>query len=230
MNGGSQMAAVLVARGWGAPSKARYAAPFPLLALAVIIQALVVVEARPQELVTGIRGMADFIRRAVPPDFSRVPSALWPTLQTIDIALFGTLLGTILATPLAVLAAANVTPSRSAYSPHERSLVSRAPCPISSGAVICNGGRPSSISRRFGTWRAFGRNARPIVRGNHRAHGHGANHALELTGARRIRSSVTASFRRSCPPCLVSAYFVWMRIFAPRSFWVSSALVASGFN
>ena len=36
-------------------------------------------------------------------------------LQTIDIALFGTLLGTILATPLAVLAATNVTPSRSAY-------------------------------------------------------------------------------------------------------------------
>ena len=115
MNGGSQVAAVLVARGWGGALQSALRCALSLLALVVIIQALVVVEARPQELMTGIRGMADFIRRAMPPDFSRLPSALWPTLQTIDIALFGTLLGTILATPLAVLAAANVTPSRSAY-------------------------------------------------------------------------------------------------------------------
>jgi len=38
-----------------------------------------------------------------------------PTLQTVDIALFGTLIGVIIAVPLAVLAAANVTPSRFAY-------------------------------------------------------------------------------------------------------------------
>ena len=103
MSGGSRVAPVLVARGWGGALQRALRCALSLLALVVIIQALVVVEARPQELMTGIRGMADFIRRAMPPDFSRLPSALWPTLQTIDIALFGTLLGTILATPLAVL-------------------------------------------------------------------------------------------------------------------------------
>jgi phosphonate transport system permease protein len=86
-----------------------------LVALLVAIQTLIVVEARPQDLVTGVHGMADIIRRATPPDFSRLPAAFWPALQTVDIALFGTVVGVILAVPLAVLAAANVTPARYAY-------------------------------------------------------------------------------------------------------------------
>ena len=86
-----------------------------LLALAVVAQSLVVVEFRPQDLVTGAYGMADIIRRAMPPDFSKFHTVLWPTLETIDIAIFGTLGGILLASPLAVLAARNVTPSRFLY-------------------------------------------------------------------------------------------------------------------
>jgi phosphonate transport system permease protein len=81
-----------------------------LLGIAVVIQALVVIEARPQDLITGIHGMADLIWRAVAPDFSKLPSAVWPTLQTVDIALFGTVVGIVIAVPLAHLAAANMTP------------------------------------------------------------------------------------------------------------------------
>src|SRR5271163_3648460 len=77
--------------------------------------ALIVVKARPQDLITGVHGMADLIWRAVPPDFSKLPAAVWPTLQTIDIALFGTMVGIVIAVPLAMLAASNVTPSRFAY-------------------------------------------------------------------------------------------------------------------
>jgi phosphonate transport system permease protein len=86
-----------------------------LLGLAIVVQALIVVEARPQDLITGIHGMADLIWRAVPPDFSKLPAAVWPTLQTVDIALFGTMVGIVIAVPLALLAAANMTPSRFAY-------------------------------------------------------------------------------------------------------------------
>ncbi|HLN39705.1 MAG TPA: phosphonate ABC transporter, permease protein PhnE [Xanthobacteraceae bacterium] len=86
-----------------------------LLGLAVVVQALIVVEARPQDLITGIHGMADIIWRAMPPDFSKLPAAAWPTLQTLDIALFGTMVGIVIAVPLALLAAANMTPSRYAY-------------------------------------------------------------------------------------------------------------------
>jgi phosphonate transport system permease protein len=86
-----------------------------LLGIAVAIQTFIVVEARPQDLITGVHGMADLIWRAIPPDFSKLQSAAWPTLQTIDIALFGTMVGIILAVPLALLAASNMTPSRFAY-------------------------------------------------------------------------------------------------------------------
>jgi phosphonate transport system permease protein len=83
--------------------------------LVMIVQCLIVVEARPQDLVTGIHGMADIIRRAMPPDFAQFPSTLWPTLETLDIALFGTMMGIGIAVPLAVLAAANMTPSPVLY-------------------------------------------------------------------------------------------------------------------
>jgi len=90
-------------------------AVFIVLAMGILVQALVVVQARPQDLVTGFHGMADIIRRSMPPDFSALPDVAWPTLETLDIALFGTVLGIIMAVPLSVLAAANVTPARWLY-------------------------------------------------------------------------------------------------------------------
>jgi phosphonate transport system permease protein len=83
--------------------------------IAVIAQSLYVVQARPQDLITGAHGIADIISRALPPDFSKFKSEIWPTLETIDIAVFGTVAGIIMALPLAVLAAANVTPARWLY-------------------------------------------------------------------------------------------------------------------
>jgi phosphonate transport system permease protein len=102
-------------RGWGgAPGLAlRF---LVLLALvAIVAQSAIVVQARPQDLVTGVFGMADIIRRATPPDFAAINLVWWPVLETVDIAIFGTLGGIVLAVPLAVLAAVNVTPSRALY-------------------------------------------------------------------------------------------------------------------
>jgi phosphonate transport system permease protein len=98
-------------------SSLQLAARFVLLlaALIVVVQAALVVHARPQDLITGAKGMADIIRRAMPPDFSEVNKIWWPTLETVDIAIFGTVGGVLLALPLAILAAENVTPSRYIY-------------------------------------------------------------------------------------------------------------------
>ena len=101
--------------GWGSAFSAATRIIGVLVAILIVVQSLIVVQARPQDLITGIHGMADIIRRATPPDFSKFHDALWPALETIDIAIFGTLAGVILAVPLAVLAAANVTPSRYMY-------------------------------------------------------------------------------------------------------------------
>ena len=103
------------AGGWGSALASAGRIVGVLVAILVVVQSLIVVEARPQDLITGIHGMADIIRRAMPPDFSKLHDALWPALETVDIAIFGTWTGVIIAIPLAVLAAANVTPSRPMY-------------------------------------------------------------------------------------------------------------------
>jgi phosphonate transport system permease protein len=91
--------------------------------LVVLAQATLVVQARPQDLVTGIHGMADIIRRAVPPDISVLPNLLWPALETVDIGLFGTVAGVLLALPLAILAARNTSPAAPLYA-LSRALIS----------------------------------------------------------------------------------------------------------
>jgi phosphonate transport system permease protein len=98
----------------GRPSRA-----LPFLALfvflIVLVQATLVVQARPQDLVTGIHGITDILRRAWPPDVAGLGKTLWPALETVDIAVFGTTVGVVIALPLAVLAAHNTTPARPLY-------------------------------------------------------------------------------------------------------------------
>lgn len=100
---------------WGRAGALALRTVLILAGILIAVQTLIVVEAKPQDLITGFHGMVDILRRSWPPDFSKFPDALWPALQTIDVAIFGTAAGVVLAVPLAVLAAANVTPSRYAY-------------------------------------------------------------------------------------------------------------------
>jgi phosphonate transport system permease protein len=86
-----------------------------LVAAALFVQAWIVVQARPQDLVTGVHGMADIISRAMPPAFDQFKPTLWPVLETVDLAIFGTVVGVILAFPLSILAASNVTPAKPLY-------------------------------------------------------------------------------------------------------------------
>jgi phosphonate transport system permease protein len=87
-----------------------------VLGLGVLFaQSLIVVQVRPQEFITGFHGMVDILRRASPPDVSQLHVMVWPALETVDIALFGTVAGIVMALPLAVLGARNVTPALPLY-------------------------------------------------------------------------------------------------------------------
>jgi phosphonate transport system permease protein len=86
-----------------------------LVVVALFAQAWIVVQARPQDLVTGAHGMADIISRALPPAFDQFKPTLLPVLETIDLAIFGTVFGVVLAFPLAILAARNLTPAKPLY-------------------------------------------------------------------------------------------------------------------
>ncbi len=83
--------------------------------LAVLVQAAIVTDARPQELFTGVHGMADLLHRSFPPEVSIWSQAFRPTLETLDTALLGTVVGVVCAIPFAVLAARNTTPSPVLY-------------------------------------------------------------------------------------------------------------------
>jgi phosphonate transport system permease protein len=102
-------------RGWTAALGVALRLVSALVLILIVVQAAIVVRARPQDLITGAYGMADIIRRAMPPDLAQINTVWWPALETIDLAIFGTLGGVIMAVPLAVLAAVNVTPSRYLY-------------------------------------------------------------------------------------------------------------------
>ncbi|HLJ06281.1 MAG TPA: hypothetical protein VKT26_08415, partial [Acetobacteraceae bacterium] len=109
------MSATTAPGGWGNGAAMALRTVAVVVAILIVVQSLIVVQARPQDLITGFHGMVDIVRRASPPDFSKLPDVAWPTLETIDIAIFGTIGGVLMALPLAVMAATNVTPSRVLY-------------------------------------------------------------------------------------------------------------------
>ena len=58
----------------------------------------------------------DVITRMVPPDFSRLDKLIFSMLETVEIAMMGTLLAIVLSIPLAILSAKNITPNYFIYS------------------------------------------------------------------------------------------------------------------
>lgn len=60
------------------------------------------------DLAAGLPQIADFLGRTIPPDWSILPSLLAPAIETVQIAIWGTLLGVIGAIPVSFLAARNL--------------------------------------------------------------------------------------------------------------------------
>ena len=60
------------------------------------------------ELANGMPQIGDFIARSVPPDWSVLPRLWAPALETLQIAIWGSLLSVCLALPLAFIAAGNL--------------------------------------------------------------------------------------------------------------------------
>ncbi len=63
------------------------------------------------ELVCNAAGGGRLLRESWPPDFAFLPRLLGPFLETLHIALIGTVVGAIIAIPVAVLAARPVSPN-----------------------------------------------------------------------------------------------------------------------
>ena len=60
------------------------------------------------ELANGMPQIADFLKRSVPPDWSILPRLWAPAIETVQIAIWGSLLSVVLALPLSFIAASNL--------------------------------------------------------------------------------------------------------------------------
>ena len=73
------------------------------------------------ELAAGLPQIGDFLARTVPPDLSILPRLLAPAVETLQIAIWGTLLGVLMAIPLSFLAARNLSRNRLGL-PHDPAI------------------------------------------------------------------------------------------------------------
>jgi len=81
-----------------------------ILAIAVFFWAFSAIEFTPEKIIDGIPPLFDFLYNLYPPDISVVPTLLESAIETIQMVLVGTLLGTLLALPIAAMASSNIAP------------------------------------------------------------------------------------------------------------------------
>jgi phosphonate transport system permease protein len=96
----------------GAPRVGLQGTVTTLVLLVVIAWAWAGTNVSPRELVASSPNMADFIRRLFPPDWAFFTSrerVIEPTIATVQIAITGSVLAVVLAFPLSLLAARNLS-------------------------------------------------------------------------------------------------------------------------
>jgi len=81
----------------------------------LIVQAYIVIEAHPEDIITGVGGIIDILRRGFPPDAHALPNSVWASLVTIDVAILATIVPIVFSIPLGFMAAHNTTPGPWAY-------------------------------------------------------------------------------------------------------------------
>ncbi len=81
-----------------------------ILILALFIASWYTAEVSPQTFWEGIPRLGSWLERMFPPDFSEFPTFLIATWETLAIAIVGTGIAIIIALPLALITARNLTP------------------------------------------------------------------------------------------------------------------------
>lgn len=85
------------------------------VAVAFFVQSVVAVQFSPVVFARGIPDLANLVSRMFPPSIEYLPRAAGAALQTVQMALVGTVTGALLSVPLAFAAARNVTPHALLY-------------------------------------------------------------------------------------------------------------------
>ena len=86
-----------------------------VVAVAVLAWAAAGAQVSFTELTKGLPWIGDILSRMLPPNWAFLDKLVRPAIETIQIALWGTLLSVILAVPVCFFAARNLTPNRVVY-------------------------------------------------------------------------------------------------------------------
>jgi phosphonate transport system permease protein len=86
-----------------------------LVALAVLWWTAVGAQINAQNLLNGVPYMADFLSRMMPPNWAFAERLVKPAVESLQVAVWGTILGVILALPVCVFAARNLSPHPAVY-------------------------------------------------------------------------------------------------------------------
>jgi phosphonate transport system permease protein len=81
-----------------------------LLIVILLVASLRTAQVSPQEFLKGLPRLSFWLTRLLPPDFTELPSFLEAIWETLAIAIVGTATAVLVALPLAVLVARNITP------------------------------------------------------------------------------------------------------------------------
>lgn len=81
-----------------------------LLALGLLVASLRTAEVSPAEFWEGLPRLAEWLPRFFPPDLSELPAFLVAAWETLTIAIIGTSVAIIIALPLSLIVARNLTP------------------------------------------------------------------------------------------------------------------------
>ena len=68
------------------------------------------------ELIGGLPGLADIVSRMMPPNFAILPKLVTPTVETLQISIWGTTLAILFTVPIGLAAARNISPHPVLYS------------------------------------------------------------------------------------------------------------------
>lgn len=105
-----------------APARRSLGARLAFLALvlagvAFYVLCLKAAEVDPAKLLAGLPRLASWVRRAWPPDLSELDTLLVRAAQTVAMGTVGTSFAAVLAVPVCILAARNITPTMWTYYP-----------------------------------------------------------------------------------------------------------------
>ena len=136
-------------------------------------------------------------------------SCVKPAIESVQIAVWGTLLGVVLALPICFFAARNLSPHPAVYHVTRQVLnVMRGINEIILALIFVAADRARSVRRRAGARHPRRRHARQVLRRGDRGHRRGAARSVPVGRCRAAsRPSCSACCRRSCRPGSATIFY-----------------------